>query len=178
MIRKSMRASARSRPTERRPSPAAGGRVEGIYLGRRRGELPVAVAEAEAVPGRGLVGDRYWAGAGTWSHWPGAGREVTLIAAEVLDSLPPAYRLGGAEARRNLVTRGVDLDALVGCDFCIGEVWLRGRRPCEPCAHLERLTRPGVAAVLAGRGGLRADILAGGRIRAGDPLVRGRFEPA
>lgn len=173
-----MRASARSKSTERSPPVAPGGRVEGIYLCLRRGEAPVAAAEVEAVPGRGLVGDRYWAGAGTWSHWPGAGREVTLIAAEVLDSLPPAYRLSGAEARRNLVTRGVDLNTLVGRDFRVGSVWLRGRRRCEPCAHLERLTRPGVAAALLGRGGLRADILVGGRIRAGDFLACGSVAPA
>ncbi len=178
MILKFMRASAPSRSTECLLPAAADGRVEGIYLGLRRGELPVSVAEAEAIPGHGLAGDRYWSGAGTWSHWPGAGREVTLIAAEVLDRLPPACRLSAAEARRNLVTRGVDLNALVGRDFRVGPVWLRGQRLCEPCAHLERLTRPGVAAALVGRGGLRADILAGGRIRAGDVLACGRFEPA
>ncbi|MFZ5654043.1 MAG: MOSC domain-containing protein [Pseudomonadota bacterium] len=157
--------------------PGAGGcgRVVGIYVAARPGQLPRAVAEAELRAGRGLVGDRYEAGLGTWSAWPGSGRAVTLIAAEVLEQMPAACRIGAAEARRNLVTRGVDLDALVGCDFRIGEVWLRGRRPCEPCAHLERLTRPGVAAALAGRGGLRADVLAGGRIRLGDPLVAGHL---
>ncbi len=154
------------------------GWIEAIYIVRHRGGLPVAVDEAEAVPGRGLVGDRYWAGAGTWSHWPGAGREVTLIAAEDLETLPAGCRPSAAEARRNLLTRGVDLNALVGQDFRVGSVWLRGQRPCHPCAHLERLSRPGVAAALIGRGGLRADILAGGWIRPGDALVCGHFERA
>ena len=149
--------------------PAAG-RVIGIYVAAFRGELPVAVKAVAALAGAGLAGDRYASGRGTWSNWPGTGREVTLIAAEALESLPESCRLTPAEARRNLVTRGVDLDALVGRDFRIGGARLRGRRPCEPCRHLEALTRPGVAARLRGRGGLRADVLVSGLIWCGDFL--------
>ncbi len=148
----------------------ASGRVIGIYITAVRGELPVAVEAVAALAGAGLSGDRYAVGAGTWSGWPGTGRAVTLIAAEVLDSLLAPYRLSAPEARRNLLTRGVDLNALVGREFCIGGARLRGQRLCEPCRHLEELTRPGVAARLSGRGGLRADVLESGLIRRGDAL--------
>lgn len=149
---------------------SAAGRVIGIYVAAVRGELPAAAPAIAALAGVGLAGDRYATGAGTWSPWPGTGREVTLIAAEVLESLPESCRLDPAEARRNLLTRGVDLDALVGRDFRIGGARLRGQRPCEPCRHLEALTRPGVAARLRGRGGLRADVLASGLIHCGDAV--------
>jgi MOSC domain-containing protein YiiM len=74
------------------------------------------------------------------------------------------------EARRNLIVRGVDLDALRGRRFRVGAVECLGQRRCEPCAHLERLTRPGVLRALAHRGGLRADILRGGELHVGDPV--------
>lgn len=150
--------------------PTASGRVIGIYIAAARGELPVAVEVVAALAGSGFSGDRYAVGTGTWSGWPGAGRAVTLIAAEVLDSLPEACRLSAPEARRNLITRGVDLNALVGREFRIGGARLRGQRLCEPCRHLEELTRPGVAAQLSGRGGLRADVVESGLIRRGDVL--------
>lgn len=146
------------------------GRIIGIYVAATRGALPTSVAAVAALAGVGLAGDRYANGSGTWSQWPGAGREVTLIAAEVLESLPEACRLTPAAARRNLITRGVDLDALIGRDFRIGGVRLRGQRPCEPCGHLETLTRPGIVTCLKGKGGLRADIVASGLIHCGDTL--------
>ena len=74
------------------------------------------------------------------------------------------------DARRNIVTTGVDLNALIGREFRIGEVRLRGVRPCEPCSHLEKLTKRGIKKALAGRGGLRAEILFPGKIRFGDPV--------
>lgn len=147
------------------------GRLVGIYIVGQRGAMPYAVPEVEVRAGRGLVGDRYYDGVGTWSQWPGAGRDVTLIAAEILEQLAPQYRISAAESRRNLLVCGIDLDALLGREFRIGSVWFRGQRRCEPCAHLERLTRPGIASQLRGRGGLRADALSNGRLRCGDALV-------
>ena len=79
--------------------------------------------------------------------------------------------LAPGEARRNVVTRGIDLNALVGRRFRVGEAECVGRRLCEPCAHLQRLTHPGILRDLVHRGGLRADILAGGAIRVGDAVV-------
>jgi hypothetical protein len=78
--------------------------------------------------------------------------------------------LAAEDARRNLVTRGIDLNALVGKTFRVGEVVCAGRRLCEPCAHLQRLTEPGILRALAHKGGLRADILEGGRIAVGDEI--------
>jgi MOSC domain-containing protein YiiM len=154
--------------------PAQGGRVEAIALAARATGPVVLVPEAQAVAGRGLAGDRYEAGAGTFTPVRGGGRgyDLTLIEAEVLDQfvLPDGRRLEYGEARRNLITRGVDLNSLVGRRFRVGNVECLGQRLCEPCAHLERLTTKGVLRGLIHRGGLRADILTGGHISIGDAI--------
>jgi MOSC domain-containing protein YiiM len=97
---------------------------------------------------------------------------VTLVEAEALEAVlaETGIDLTGGRARRNLVTRGVRLADLNGRTFRVGEVVLRGTRLCAPCEFLERLTEPGVFAALKGRGGLRAEILQGGLIRAGDSI--------
>ena len=124
---------------------------------------------AAAIAGRGLEGDRYTAGEGTFSSGTDDGRALTLVEGEVLDEL----RLEPTDARRNVVTRGIQLNPLMGRTFTIGEVACAGRRLCEPCAHLERLTRPGTLRELVHRGGLRADILTSGEIAVGDRVVVG-----
>jgi hypothetical protein len=130
-------------------------------------EAPVArVESAEAVAARGLAGDRYHAGAGTFSG-PGAGYELTLVEAEELDALDVSWE----QARRNVVTRGIALNPLVGLRFTIGAVECIGRRLCEPCAHLEKLSGPGLLRPLVHKGGLRADILRGGPIAVGDEVA-------
>ncbi len=145
------------------------GLVEAIAVAPRAEEEPHLVERARAIPGHGLEGDRYAAGEGTFSGGTNDGRALTLIEAEVLESLelPDRTRVGAVEARRNLVTRGVSLNSLVGRRFMVGEVECEGRRLCEPCAHLERLTQPGVLRGLVHRGGLRADILSAGTIAVG-----------
>jgi hypothetical protein len=125
------------------------------------------VESAEAVPGRGLAGDRYANGAGTFSAPGGRGYELTLVEAEVLDEIALTWE----EARRNIVTTGISVNGLVGKRFRVGSVECVGRRLAEPCAHLEKLTRPGLLRPLVHRGGLRADILAGGTISVGDEIV-------
>jgi len=130
-------------------------------------EAPLtSVDEVAAVAGRGLEGDRYESGRGTFSG-PGRGYQLTLVEAEVLDEID----LPWAEARRNVVTRGIGLNGLVGRRFKVGSAECVGRRLCEPCAHLEKLARPGLLRPLVHRGGLRADILTDGRIHVGDRLV-------
>lgn len=131
-----------------------------------------SVPEVRAVVGKGLEGDRYFTQVGTYSNTPGPDREVTLIESEVLEALRRecGIPLDPNESRRNIVTAGVPLNSLVGRDFRVGEVALRGVRLCQPCAHLERLTSPGVLAALVNRGGLRAQILTNGVIRVGDPV--------
>jgi MOSC domain-containing protein YiiM len=142
------------------------GTVELIVIAKER-ERPVeTIQEAEAIAGRGLTGDRYADGEGTFSNPYGLGHELTLIEAEEAERIG----LAPADARRNLVTRGIDLNALVGKTFKVGDITCAGRRLCEPCAHLQRLTEPGVLRKLAHKGGLRADILEGGRIAVGDEI--------
>jgi hypothetical protein len=129
------------------------------------------VTSAEAIEGRGLRGDRYERGAGTFSNPGGRGYDLTLVEAEALEELVDGgVALPPAEARRNLVVRGISLDGLIGRRFRVGAVECVGQRRCEPCAHLERLTRPGVLRGLVHRGGLRADVVSGGEIRVGDPV--------
>ena len=131
------------------------------------------VEEAHALAGRGLEGDRYANGTGTFSprgaHRPGY--ELTLIAAEVVEELTARdAHLDFASTRRNVLTRGIDVNALVGRDFSIGDVQCRGLRLAEPCAHLERLQGPGLLRPLIHRGGLRVDILNDGYIAQGSPI--------
>jgi hypothetical protein len=150
------------RPYETAPSV---GLVEAILIAPDAEVALARVDEAEALPGRGLAGDRYAAGRGTFTA-PGRGYELTLVEADVLDEI----ELPWEEARRNIVTTGISLQGLVGQRFRIGSVECVGRRLAEPCAHLERLARPGLLRPLVHRGGLRADITTGGVIHLGDEI--------
>lgn len=125
----------------------------------------------KAVAGRGLEGDRYFSKIGTYSSDPGTG--VTLIEIEAIEALKRDYEidLRAALSRRNIVTRGVALNHLVGREIKIGEAILHGTRLCDPCSHLEKLSRQGVLRGLIHRGGLRADVVAGGLIQVGDPIT-------
>ena len=131
-----------------------------------------SVATVTAVAGRGLEGDRYCEQTGTYSNLPGTGREVTLIESEAIAALAREYdiQLPPGLARRNIVTRGIALNHLVGKSFIIGAAVLRGMRLCEPCLHMERLAARGAAHGLIHRGGLRAAIVSGGEIRVGEHI--------
>jgi hypothetical protein len=157
------------RGTEPSSGTESVGTVELITLAAEA-EGPMREApSAEAVEGRGLRDDRYERGAGTFSNPGGRGYDLTLVEAEALEGLSAkGVEVAPAEARRNLVVRGIALDDLIGRRFSVGEVECLGQRRCEPCSHLERLTRPGVLRGLVHRGGLRADVLSSGRIRDGD----------
>ncbi|PCJ38375.1 MAG: sulfurase [Cellvibrionales bacterium] len=144
------------------------GKVEHLFIADKATKVLQSQTTVVAVVGRGLEGDRYFYRRGSFSHWPGRGREVTLIESEVLTSLPAGCAISASQARRNIVTSGVRLNALVGQYFQLGEVVLYGVRLCDPCAHLDKLTRPGVMAALVGKGGLRADVIEGGTICSGD----------
>jgi MOSC domain-containing protein YiiM len=148
------------------------GTLVSIHLTPTAAEPLKAIPEARVVAGKGIEGDRYSAGTGTWSKVSGTGRQVTLIEMEALEALKRDYaiELAPAETRRNLVTEGVPLNHLVGREFRVGEVILKGMRLCEPCSHLEKLTRPGVKAALAHRGGLRTEVVREGTLRAGDSI--------
>jgi hypothetical protein len=156
------------------PMPKLHGTVEVIALAPRATGALHVVERAHALADRGLEGDRYAAKAGTFTPVSDTirGYDLTLVEAEVLDGLMLAdgSRLGYAAARRNIVTRGIDLNALVGRRFRIGNVECLGQRLCEPCSHLERLTTKGALRALIHRGGLRADVLNDGDIVTGAPI--------
>jgi steroid delta-isomerase-like uncharacterized protein len=149
------------------------GRVISIHMAPAAGAQMQAVESVRAVAGQGLEDDRYYAQQGTFSDTPGEGRDVTLIEGEAVDALNA--KLGAAfsagEMRRNIVTRGIALNHLVGRDFRVGHTLLRGVRLCEPCEHLQSLTREGVLKQMIHRGGLRANILVDGIISAGDAVI-------
>jgi MOSC domain-containing protein YiiM len=149
------------------------GVVERIYLAAEAGAEPRLVDEAVAVAGRGLEGDRYFAGGGTFFEERKQGQDLTLIEAEAIEALASeeGIALSPGEARRNVVTRGIALNDLVGRRFRVGGAECVGRRLCDPCSHLERLTAPGVLKGLVNRGGLRADVLAGGAIAVGAEVL-------
>jgi MOSC domain-containing protein YiiM len=140
--------------------------------------------EVRAVPGRGLEGDRYFTDSGRFSQQRLPGREVTeltLIESEVVQHLRLDWGLevDEADSRRNLVTRGVSLNALVGAEFDVGEVRLRGASLCEPCLSLVKSPdHRHLLRALAHKGGLRAQVLNEGTIVLGDPVAAPVFVQA
>jgi MOSC domain-containing protein YiiM len=136
--------------------------VEAINIGPTDAIEPVE--SVGAIAGKGLEGDRYFHGDGA-----GPGQALTLIEAEVLEDVG----LTGAESRRQVVVRGVRVNDLVGRRFRVGDVDCLGVMICEPCRHLQQMTRLGIIEDLLHRGGLNADILNDGRISVGDPVVVG-----
>ena len=149
------------------------GKVESIHIAPAAKAPTHSIAEVEAVPGTGLAGDRYFLKQGTF-YKPQPDHELTLIEAEAIEAAERDYKMkmNPGEARRNVVTRGVALNHLVGREFQIGAVKLRGLRLCEPCGHLEALTGLPVIKSLRHRGGLRAQILTQGMIRVGDKVAQ------
>jgi MOSC domain-containing protein YiiM len=148
-------------------APAGAGTLETISIAPVAGAPSQQLQAVQALAGRGLAEDRHINGTGTFpSGLPGSA--LTLIEAEVCDSFDPPLRPD--EHRRNLVTRGIDLNALVGRDFTIGEVRCLGMRLCEPCTVVQGYASRPLLRALVHRGGLRADILGDGEIRVGDPV--------
>jgi MOSC domain-containing protein YiiM len=150
-------------------------RVVEILSSSAPGAPLMACAAAVLEAGRGLAGDRYHAGAGTFSARL-AGKpdaELTLIEAEAIERFNQSegLTLKTADFRRNIVTRGVALNELVGVEFRVGGALLRGLRLCEPCAHLARVANQKVLPGMVHAAGLRAQILVGATIHPGDPVV-------
>lgn len=147
------------------------GRVEAIHITEARKQPLRAVSEVRAIPNTGLEGDRYAKRDGSFKPKPG--RDLTLIEAEALEALTRDYKVEflAVESRRNVLTRGIALNHLVGREFQIGNVRVRGAGLCEPCTYLEGLTGKSVREALVHRGGLRAEILSEGTIRVGDTIT-------
>jgi MOSC domain-containing protein YiiM len=131
-----------------------------------------AQQQVEAIASVGLVGDRYAAAAGFWQD-KRVSRDLTLVEAEVIEqvSAGSGISIEAGELRRNITTRGVRLNDLVGRTFWLGEVLCKGTGLCEPCRHLEEVTEKALLRPLVHRGGLRAEVLAGGTIHVGDSLA-------
>jgi MOSC domain-containing protein YiiM len=136
--------------------------VEAIHLGAPRKPELWTVESVQAVAGKGLEGDRHFHAAGA-----PPGQALTLVAAEVVEEVG----LEPGDTRRQVTVRDVDVNALVGKRFRVGEVECFGVELCEPCRHLEEMTRPGIIKELTHRAGINADILVGGVIRVGDPIA-------
>jgi hypothetical protein len=152
----------------RRPEPPRSiGTLEQIWIAPAAGEPALSLETVRTLTGRGLEGDRHTVGKGTFpSFLPGSA--LTLIEAEVCESFEPP--LGANEHRRNLITRGIDLNRLVGSEFTIGTLRCRGMRLCEPCTVADGYASRPILRPLVHRGGLRADILDAGQLRVGDTI--------
>ena len=146
------------------------GEVVVVCLSATEGGSIREVSEAVATAGAGLEGDRYCAfGASPET-------QLTLIESEAIDEFNQVFStdLPVTAFRRNVITKGIDLNALKGSIFTVGDVQLRGVELCEPCAYLQNLVGiPGLVKQLTHKGGLRCEILAGGSIRQGDTISPG-----
>ncbi len=138
-------------------------RVEAIHLGASQTPELWTVGSVRAVAGKGLEGDRYFFEAGAKP-----GQALTLVEGEVVEEVG----LQQGETRRQLTVSGTGLNDLVGKRFRVGEVECYGVELCEPCSHLEAMTRPGIMKDLVHRAGINADILTDGTISVGDEIAR------
>lgn len=148
------------------------GEVISIQIAPNATDTLKDLEQVRAVEGKGLEGDRYYNRTGTYSDKHDESREATFIESEALEALAGDYHveLKGAESRRNISTRGVALNHLVGKEFKVGEATFRGIRLCEPCTHLEEVSGKKVLKGLIHRGGLRAQIVKSGLIHVGDQV--------
>jgi MOSC domain-containing protein YiiM len=149
------------------------GRVEAIHIAAAEGAPMQGVERVRAIAGVGLEGDRYGTGSGHWSPDPKVDRHLTLVAGEEIDGLAERFGifLEPGETRRNVTTRGVDVNALVGRRFRVGGVECEGTRLCEPCQYLTDFVGQPILEPLVHRAGLRARILTDGEIAVGDEVV-------
>ncbi len=148
------------------------GKILGIYISPNRGDPTIWMEQVHVIPGMGIEGDRYFQSPGEPNALQRTGREITLIEMEAIDGMArDGIQISPAQTRRNLVTSGISLNDLVGKQFSVGDIQLRGVRLCEPCDYLASRTHPGVKQSMTHRGGLRADILSEGYIHINDPIT-------
>jgi len=168
---------ARDGPALRSP-PVAMGRVVGLFISPGIGERMRACSEVRALAGQGLEGDRYALGAGSYSRvGRPVVRHVSLIGREAMDAANEELSRRGlvpfdpGETRRNIVVEGIDVYALLGQEFRIGGVHLRGSDITRPC-HVPSAAagKTGFKEAYHDRGGILAEVLSDGRISIGDVL--------
>ncbi len=147
------------------------GTVEHIHIADVASGPVRRLESVEAIAGVGLAGDRYARRQGSWTK-PDVSRDLTLMEAEEIERPAREFdiHLAPGESRRNLTTRGIRLNDLVGKEFWIGGVLARGTRLAEPCSHLAALTGYDLIKPLTHRAGLRADLLSSGHISVGDRI--------
>ena len=152
----------------------ATGIVVALFTVDRRAAPMKKVEQLYALAGRGIEGDRYFLGTGTYSKSPEPGRQVTLIKSEVLESLKNKLEINvkPEESRRNILTQGIEINDLIGTEFYVGTVRLRAHRITQPCLYLEKLLdQPGLYKELWDNGGISCEILSDGVIKEGDPIT-------
>ena len=151
------------------------GKVLEIYIAERSGVPMQSIEQAQLEAGKGIVGDRYYSGQGTFSErlagLPDV--ELTLIESEEVDAFnrEQGFDFSCGDFRRNIVTQGVRLNELEGCEFTLGGIRLRGVRLCEPCAHLAGILTDAIMPALVHKTGLRAEIISSGNVQLGDTLT-------
>ena len=152
----------------------ATGIVVALFTVDRRAVPMKKVEQLYALAGRGIEGDRYFLGTGTYSKSPEPGRQVTLIKSEVLESLKNKLEINvkPEESRRNILTQGVEINDLIGTEFYVGTVRLRAHRITQPCLYLEKLLdQPGLYKELWDNGGISCEILSDGVIKERDIIT-------
>lgn len=151
------------------------GRIVAIHIHGESGAMPFAIEEARLVAGKGIEGDVNFAAAGKDPGPKRVDEALTLIESEALEAARRDYgiELTGADSRRNVLTEGIALNHLVEREFRVGTAVCFGVELCEPCGHLEKMTRKGVVKALIHRGGLRARIVRDGTARPGDTVEAG-----
>jgi len=149
------------------------GKVIGIFITQKKGDPILPLEQVHVLPGLGIEGDRYF----DYRHNPDmdtkTGREITLIEMEAIESMRDGegINISPEQTRRNILTSGISLNELVGHDFLVGDVQLRGVRLCEPCQYLANRTDQRILHSMVHRGGLRADIITAGNIRINDLIT-------
>ena len=152
----------------------ATGIVVALFTVDRRAAPMKKVEQLYALAGRGIEGDRYFLGTGTYSKSPEPGRQVTLIKSEVLESLKNKLEINvkPEESRRNILTQGIEINDLIGTEFYVGTVRLRAHRITQPCLYLEKLLdQPGLYKELWDNGGISCEILCDGVIKERDIIT-------
>ena len=152
----------------------ATGIVVALFTVDRRAAPMKKVEQLYALAGRGIEGDRYFLGTGTYSKSPEPGRQVTLIKSEVLESLKNELEINvkPEESRRNILTQGIEINDLIGTEFYVGTVRLRAHRITQPCLYLEKLLdQPGLYKELWDNGGISCEILSDGVIKERDIIT-------
>ncbi len=150
------------------------GTVVALFTVERMSAPMKKMEQLNALAGLGIEGDRYLLGTGTYSKKPEPGRQVTLIKSEILDWLKKEFdiTIKPEECRRNVVTRDVEINELIGTEFFVGEVRLRAHRITQPCIYLENLlSQPGLYQALWDNGGISCEIMTDGVIKEGDIIT-------